>query len=342
MEVKKEEQKATTTVVVDSAKPVVSVKRRFKTVFNIVIAAFLRAVALEMFLLPNKIVVGGAVGIAGLFTWLFGLSDFAGLFVLAINIPLLIVAFFKTDKNFVLKTAVCIILMAGFMELFALTNLAQSLGTAPVTDETKVLFALLGGALSGISLPLTLSVQASTGGSDIVTMILQKQRGIGNYSRVTLYIDFVTIAVVAIFSHWIVGAGDGMDVLIYSVASQFVANLVQNQIYKGYSSAYGFDIITDKPQEVAQALLENLHRGLTGLKVTGMYSHKEKTMIVCVIYKRQLNRARQIVRQVDPDAFATVYTVKEVVGNGFRNTEEDLEEKILHSEQALPKEKKKN
>lgn len=334
MEIKKEEQGKTCATRNDSAKPAVSVKRRLKTVFNIVIAAFLRAVALEMFLLPNKIVVGGAVGIAGLVTWLFDVSDFAGLFVLVINIPLLVAAFFKTDKNFVLKTAICVVLMAGFMELFALTDLAQTLGTAPVTDETKVLFALLGGALSGISLPLTLSVQASTGGSDIVTMILQKQRGIGNYSRVTLYIDFVTIALVAIFSHWVVGDGDGMDVLIYSIASQFVANLVQNQIYKGYSSAYGFDIITDKPQEVAQALSENLHRGLTGLKVTGMYSHKEKTMIVCVIYKRQLNRARQIVRQVDPEAFATVYTVKEVVGNGFRNTEEDLEEKILHSDKT--------
>ncbi|MBR5251019.1 MAG: DUF2179 domain-containing protein, partial [Clostridia bacterium] len=58
-------------------------------------------------------------------------------------------------------------------------------------------------------------------------------------------------------------------------------------------------------------------------------SHQDKTMIVCVIYKRQLNRARQLVRKIDPEAFATVYTVREVVGNGFRNTEEDIEDKVL-------------
>ena len=68
-----------------------------------------------------------------------------------------------------------------------------------------------------------------------------------------------------------------------------------------------------------------------------MYSHKDKTMIVCIIYKRQLNRARQIVRQADPNAFATVYTVKEVVGNGFRNTDEDIQSKVLHDNQKEPK-----
>jgi len=120
-----------------------------------------------------------------------------------------------------------------------------------------------------------------------------------------------------------------MEIMIYSISTQCMANVVQSNIYKGYSSAYGFDIITDKPQEVARALSENLHRGLTGIKVTGMYTHQDKTMIVCVIYKRQLNRARQLVRKVDPEAFATVYTVKEVVGNGFRNTEEDIEDKVL-------------
>ena len=304
-------------------------KRKFKVAFSIVAAAFLRAVALELVLLPNNILVGGGVGIAATISWMTNLPHFAGLFLLAVNIPLLIVASFKTDKNFVIKTSVCVLLMVIFMELIALTGLPNKIGTAPVADETKVLFALLGGALCGISLPLTLSVQASTGSSDIITVILQKQKGIGNYSRVAIYIDVIGIFVCSLLAHFLVEGMDGMEILIYSVSTQFMANVVQSNIYKGYSSAYGFDIITDKPQEVARALSENLHRGLTGVRVTGMYTHQDKTMIVCVIYKRQLNRARQLVRKVDPEAFATVYTVKEVVGNGFRNTEEDIEDKVL-------------
>ena len=307
-------------------------KRIFKVFFNIVVAALLRAVALELFLFPNKVLIGGAVGVAGTLSWIFDAPVLTGLFLLIVNIPLLVIAFFKTDRNFVYKTTACLVLMVLFMELFSIFDLAGILGTADISGENKVLFALIGGALSGISLPLALSVQASTGGSDIVTMILQKTKGIGNHWRATVYIDICTILIAAGLSQWVLGAKDGMDVMIYSVAAQFVANLVQNQIYKGYSTAYGFDIITDKPQEVAQALSENLRRGITGIKVTGMYSHQDKTMIVCVIYKRQLNKARQLVRQVDPNAFATVYTVKEVVGNGFRNTEEDIEDKILHSD----------
>ncbi len=313
-------------------------KRKLKTVFNIVAAAFLRAVALELLLIPNRVLIGGAVGIAGLLSWVIpGADAFAGLFLLAVNIPLLVVAFVKTDRGFAIKTAVCLVLMTAMMEALALTDVASIIHTAPATGEEMVLFTLLGGALNGLSLPLMLSIQASTGGSDIVTMVMQRHGQRENYFRVILCIDIGTIVVAAIVSQICgvtlaneINIDVWMYVLVYSIAAQFTAHVVQNQIYKGYSSAFGLDIVTDKPQQVADALDANLHRGLTGIKVTGMYSHKDKTMIVCIIYKRQLNRARQIVRQVDPDAFATVYTVKEVVGNGFRNTDEDIQSKVLH------------
>lgn len=320
-------------------------KRKFKTVFNIVAAAFLRAVALELLLIPNHVIIGGAVGVAGLLSWVIpGAGNLAGVFLLAVNIPLLIIAFVKTDKGFAIKTAICVVLMTAMMEVLAVTGVAQIIHTSPATGEDMVLFTLLGGALNGLSLPLMLSIQASTGGSDIVTMVMQRHGQRENYFRVILCIDIATIVIAAIVSQ-ICGvaleSGVSIDiwlyVLVYSIAAQFTAHVVQNQIYKGYSSAFGFDIITDKPKEVADALSANLHRGLTGIKVTGMYSHKDKTMIVCIIYKRQLNRARQIVRQADPNAFATVYTVKEVVGNGFRNTDEDIQSKVLHDNQKETK-----
>ncbi len=230
--------------------------------------------------------------------------------------------------------------MAIFMQAISLSNLAQIIGTVPASGETKVLYTLLGGALSGVSLPIMLNIQGSTGGSDIITMLLQKRTS-SNYFRVILYIDVITIAIAAAASQWLTPNGDGLSVLIYSVTAQFVAHLVQNQIYKGYSSAYGFDIITDKAQEVSNALLNGLGRGLTGLRVTGMYSHTDRTMIMCVIYKRQLKKARALIRSVDPDAFAIVYNVKEVVGVGFRNTDEEIEIKVLQGSSPAAKTTKK-
>lgn len=319
-------------------------KRHFTYATHIVLAAFLRAVALELLLIPNHITLGGAVGVASIINWLAEgflpqLPNLTGVWLLAINIPLLIVAYLNTDKKFALKTGICLVLMAGFMEAISLTGLCGILKTAPAVGENKVLYTLLGGAISGISLPFMLSIQASTGGSDIVTMLLQKRKNGRNYLRVLLYIDIVTIVIAAAVMQWAL-KGDGLSVLIYSITAQFVAHVVQNQIYKGYSSAYGFDIITDKPEEMSKALYDGLDRGLTGLKVTGMYSKTDKTMIMCVIYKRQLNKARKIVRDVDPQAFATVYTVKEVVGNGFRNTDEDLEDKVIKSTDMGAKKKK--
>ncbi len=310
-------------------------KKRFRTVFQIILAAFTRALALELLLIPNNITLGGAVGIASILTWIFshGSSLYTGAFLLAVNIPLIILAYFKTEKGFALKTAACLVLMSIFMEAISISNLAQIIGTVPASGETKVLYTFLGGALSGISLPMMLSIQASTGGSDIITMLLQKRRS-GNYLRVILYIDVITIVIAAAASQWLTVNGDGMSVLIYSVSAQFVAQLVQNQIYKGYSSAYGFDIITDKAQEVSIALQNDLGRGLTGLRVTGMYSHTDKTMIMCVIYKRQLKKARALIKSIDPNAFAIVYNVKEVVGVGFRNTDEEIETKVLHRRKA--------
>jgi uncharacterized membrane-anchored protein YitT (DUF2179 family) len=318
-------------------------KRRFKTVFQIVLAAFTRALALELLLIPNNITLGGAVGIASILTWIFshGSSVYTGAFLLAVNIPLIILAYFKTEKGFALKTAACLVLTAVFMEAISLSNLAGIIGTVPASGETKVLYTFLGGALSGISLPMMLSIQASTGGSDIVTMLLQQKRNSGNYLRVILYIDVITIVIAAAASQWLTAYGDGMSVLIYSVSAQFVAQLVQNQIYKGYSSAYGFDIITDKAQEVSTALQNGLGRGLTGLRVTGMYSHTDKTMIMCVVYKRQLKKARALIKSIDPNAFAIVYNVKEVVGVGFRNTDEEIETKVLHSRTAKTDSRKK-
>ena len=115
---------------------------------------------------------------------------------------------------------------------------------------------------------------------------------------------------------------------VYSIATQIASEIVQEMIYKGYSSAMGLNIVTSKPVEVSEALKTKLGRGVTNIRVEGAYSHEEKTMVMCVIYKRQLNRAKHIIKETDENSFATVFTVREVVGKGFKNTETELEEDI--------------
>ena len=148
--------------------------------------------------------------------------------------------------------------------------------------------------------------------------------------RVILYIDLATILVAALVSQFFIkGEGfDGFSVFVYSIATQIASEIVQEMIYKGYSSAMGLNIVTSKPVEVSEALKTKLGRGVTNIRVEGAYSHEEKTMVMCVVYKRQLNRAKHIIKETDENSFATVFTVREVVGKGFKNTETELEEDI--------------
>ena len=89
---------------------------------------------------------------------------------------------------------------------------------------------------------------------------------------------------------------------MYSIATQIASEIVQEMIYKGYSSAMGLNIVTSKPVEVSEALKTKLGRGVTNIRVEGAYSHEEKTMVMCVVYKRQLNRAKHIIKETDENS----------------------------------------
>ena len=145
-----------------------SFKKIFKLASTVFLAALFRAVGIQLFLLPNAITLGGAVGVASTLSWLFKdtLPDLMGAFLVVINIPLVIISYFKTGKKFALKTGICLLLMGGMMELLGLFDVASLVGTVGA-GEDKVLFALIGGVLCGLSLPMMLSIQASTGGSDL-------------------------------------------------------------------------------------------------------------------------------------------------------------------------------
>ena len=113
---------------------------------------------------------------------------------------------------------------------------------------------------------------------------------------------------------------------VYSVAAMFIGEIVQELIFNGFSAAVELEVTTEKPQEMADALQGELKRGTTNIKVVGGYSHQEKSMVVCILNKRQLTHARRIINKVDPTAFAYVENVKEVIGRGFVNKEIELED----------------
>ena len=191
------------------------------------------------------------------------------------------------------------------------------------------MYVVVGGELRGICLPLVLTRNASTGGSDVVGLIVQRntKKGSSGAIRAILMVD-IAVIVIGAFAKWSVTdiGSDAFNMFVYSVTAVFICEIVQERIYRGFSSAVELEITTEKPEEMVATLQRELKHGTTSIKVTGGFSGQEKIMILCVIDKNQLTLARKVINSVDPNAFAYVENVREVIGKGFANKEYELQQ----------------
>ncbi len=297
---------------------------------TVVLSALLYAVAIEIFLFPSNVVLGGATGMAVLLDLFLPESLWlcAGVFVLVINIPIIIYCFVRRPRRLAVKTTVYVTLLALFLFVMRVLDLGSIVHSLLGGDSAsnKMLYTLVGGAVSGVSLPLMLSVGGSTGGSDIVGMMLQsrKQSSSTDSIRGIFFANIALLFVGAVVMYFVADIASAVNLFIYSMATIVVSEIVHESMFHGFSSAIELEITTTKPQEMTQALLDKLQHGVTYVKAVGGYSGEEKTMILCVIYKRQLTLARRIIGRVDSSAFAYVENVREVIGRGFANKEDKI------------------
>ena len=310
----------------------------FKDVIVIILASFASAVSLELFLLPSNVVVGGAMGMASILDilltnnmsvelWYFSV----GVWLFAINIPILIYCFVRTRIKFAAHTTLYVVSLSVFLIALRLSGVAKFFDEAinANTAGDRIVYVLIGGALHGVSLPMVLSQNCSTGGSDIVGLALQKNQKISsNFAMRMIMITNIIIVFLSSIAYYFVlkDITLAVNMFIYSSSAMFMCEIVQEVIYNGFSSALELEITTEKKEEVKTALLTELKHGVTTISVVGGYTQQEKSMLVCVINRRQLTLARKIIHRVDPQAFAYVETVKEVIGKGFVNKEEEFNE----------------
>ena len=304
----------------------------------IFVAALISAISLEVFLFPSGVIAGSSTGISGILDmvltnldsskWYFS----AGIWTLLINLPICIFLYFRYNKSFARRTMFYILCLSATLVLFRLLGVANLFNSFINKGEApdKVVYVLVGGALRGICLPLVLTRNASTGGSDVVGLMIQRNatKGSSGAMRAILMVDIAVIALgsvaVGVFSEH--GGTVAFNMFVYSVTAVFICEIVQERIYRGFSSAVELEITTEKPEEMVNALHAELKHGTTSVKVTGGFSGQDKIMILCVIGKNQLTLARKVINKVDPNAFAYVENVREVIGKGFANREYDIEQ----------------
>lgn len=266
----------------------------------ILLGTMIMATATSLFLLPNHLSSGGFSGIATITYYLFNWK--MGNVILALNIPLFILAFLRIGKELIWKSLLGTISLSIFINYFEKHS-------ALTTD--KILASIYGGILIGIGTSLILRASASTGGSDLVTYILRSFYP--NLSTSTIIVVFDTIVItlnVICFKQ--------LEIGLYSAISIYIMGKVIDIVFEGVGFSKMIWIISKKDEKIATEIRNRVLRGVTGIYSKGMYTDEKRIMLMCIGNRREIFEIKKIASQMDPQAFIMITNVREVYGKGFK------------------------
>lgn len=263
----------------------------------------LTAVGSYFFKFPNNFSTGGVTGISVVMTHYFpGLSN--GTIVSVINIALLIVGLLLLGKGFGFKT---FYVTVAFSAMLKILEVIWPM-TQPLTDQ-PFMELLLGVFLPAWGSALLFNIGSSTGGTDIIAMIVKKYFKC-HIGRALLIVDFfITLLTFVAF---------GPETGLFSMVGLFIRSFAVDLFLENMNTYKYFTIITDKPQEIYSYITDVLHRGATVYQAEGLYKHTEKTVIMTAQGKKQALHLRDVIHQKDPHAFVLVTNTSEIIGKGFR------------------------
>ena len=275
----------------------------------ITIGAFILATSFVLFITPYKIVPGGVYGISIVMHYLLGTP--VGMVALCFDIPLTLLGIKFLGPRFGMKTVVGFSLTALFTD-----TLTLFWGYEPLVKGDALLSSIFGGVLAGLGLGLIFKAKATSGGSDIVAMIIAK------YTRLPLgilmiYVDSVIVLVgLVVFRDW--------KIPLYSWIVIYITGKVIDVVLEGVSYDKSLFIISDKHEEIRDKILNNLDRGGTYIDGKGMYNMAEKRIIFTVVSRRELALLEEYIHEIDPKAFLTVTDATEILGEGFKSLKEKV------------------
>ena len=260
----------------------------------------LLAVSINVFLVPYKISAGGISTIGTILLYLFGIK--MSLTNLIFNIALFILGYKYLGKGAVIKTALGIILLSAFLEITSYV---------PQYTENEIVGVLSGGILMGAGVGMIVKIGASTGGSDFAGLILKKFLPHISLARLILIIDVVIVIMSGIVFK-------SYTVTVYSLITLFVSSLITDRIITLGDNAKMLQIFSKENEKISNHILNQFERGVTGVHCTGMYTHEESRMLLCVITPKELPIYMNLIKNYDKEAFVIVSNVHEVIGEGFK------------------------
>lgn len=279
--------------------------KRVENTLLIITGGFIMGFALIFFLVPSEIAAGGVSGIATVLYHLFNLP--VGIMVLVLNIPIFVLGFVNFDARFLVTSIIGTLALSFSTQIFELEFFSRFL---PVSND-MFLCSVLGGVVYGFGLGLALRSGGTTGGTDILSLVLKKWFPRFSVGQFIIIIDGVIITAAGL-------AFGRLDTILYSAVMLFVSSYMADTMIDGLDFAKMVYVISGKEHEISQKIAEELQRGSTALSGFSMYSGKTRNVLLCVMRKYQLPKLKEIVMEIDEEAFVIVSDVKEVIGLGFK------------------------
>jgi len=271
----------------------------------LVAGALIAAAGFSLFQVPYNIAAGGVSGIAILVNHFTGWP--VSTLYLAMNVPLFVLGFFYLGRwRFFFSTAF-VVLIFSFATGWFNQNLPLLLATYPITDNV-LLSAIWAGLVGGIGGGLVYWAGATLGGTAIVGRIIQVKTGL-SLSQIYLFVDGAIVLAAGIIFGW--------ETALYAMLTLLLSGLATDYVLEGPSRTRTATIITTNPQPIIDALIKELSRGVSHWNAVGGYTGETRTVILCTIYRPQVNDLKRVVARLDPQAFVTVGIVQEALGRGF-------------------------
>lgn len=271
----------------------------------LIVGTGLLAFSIQCMYDPISLVTGGFTGLAiivkeltldvvdgGIPLWMTNLI---------LNIPVFLLALKIKGKRFIGRTLVGTFLLSAWLYVIPSVDLTQG---------DYILASVFGGSIAGAGIGLILLSKATTGGTDMVATLIQ------HYLR-----HYSIVQILQVLDGLIVLCGMflfGVRAALYAIVAIFITTKVSDTLMEGFKFSKAAFIISDKYELVAKKILEELDRGVTGLKATGMYSGADKCMLYCVVSQKEIVQVKEIVAEVDSNAFVIVSDAREVLGEGFQ------------------------
>lgn len=254
------------------------------------------------FILPQNVVIGGYTGLASLFYYTLGIP--VGPVIFALNIISLLVAYKIVGKRFVLRS------IFGAFGLSAIVSIMQPLfPTAIVAPDNPMMNVMIGGILCGLGLGLSFVHNGSTGGTDIIAAMVNKRTNV-SIGRMLLYADGLIIFSSLLIFH-------SIDNVVYGFLELLFATFMTDQVINTNRQAMQFLIISDKWEEIANAVVNDAHRGCTVFSGMGWFTKEDVKMLMVMCRKIEGVTVMRVVKSIDPYAFITQSNVNGVYGVGF-------------------------